>query len=212
MTGPFELAPLPWDESALEPAISARTIGFHYHKHHKTYVDTLNKLVKGTRFAEMPLEKIVQATLNAKDGSDGKKIFNNAGQVWNHDFYWRSLTPKAGKPQKKLADAIERDFGSLDKLLEELAANGKEQFGSGWVWLTSQGGKLKVEKTANAIDPMAKGINCLLTLDVWEHAYYLDYQNERPKYLEAALGKLINWDFAARNFDKEDRAVRAAAE
>jgi len=212
MTGPFELAPLPWDESALEPAISARTIGFHYHKHHKTYVDTLNKLVKGTRFAEMPLEKIVQATLNAKDGSDGKKIFNNAGQVWNHDFYWRSLTPKAGKPQKKLAGAIERDFGSLDKLLEELAANGKEQFGSGWVWLTSQGGKLKVEKTANAIDPMAKGINCLLTLDVWEHAYYLDYQNERPKYLEAALGKLINWDFAARNFDKEDRAVRAAAE
>jgi Fe-Mn family superoxide dismutase len=212
MSGPFERAPLPWDEAALEPVISARTIGFHYHKHHQSYVDTLNKLVKGTRYADMPLEKIVQATVNAKDGSDDRKIFNNAGQVWNHDFYWRSLTPKSTTPPAKLAQAIERDFGSVDKLVEKLAAEGKEQFGSGWVWLVSQGGKLSVEKTANAVDPMAKGINCLLTLDVWEHAYYLDYQNERPKYLEAVLKKLIDWDFAARNFDKEDHAVRAAAE
>jgi Fe-Mn family superoxide dismutase len=212
MSGPFKLAPLPWDESALEPTISARTIGFHYHKHHQTYVDTLNKLVKGTKYADMPLEKIVQATFNAKDGSDDKKIFNNAGQVWNHDFYWRSLTPKSVAPPAKLAHAIERDFGSLDKLLEKLATTGKEQFGSGWVWMVSQGGKLSVEKTANAVDPMAKGINCLLTLDVWEHAYYLDYQNERPKYLEAALKKLIDWNFAAENLGKEDHAIRAAAE
>jgi len=212
MPGPFELAPLPWDESALEPAISARTIGFHYHKHHKNYVDTLNKLVKGTKFADMPLEQVVRATVAARDGSDEKKIFNNAGQVWNHDFYWRSLTPKSAKQPAKLGRAIERDFGSLDKLLDALATAGKEQFGSGWVWLTSQGGKLSVEKTANAVDPMAKGINCLLTLDVWEHAYYLDYQNERPKYLQAALKKLINWEFAAENLGKEDHAIRAAAE
>ncbi|MEJ1967174.1 MAG: Fe-Mn family superoxide dismutase [Rhizomicrobium sp.] len=117
-----------------------------------------------------------------------------------------------GKPSQKLAQAIERDFGSLDVLLEKLATGGKEQFGSGWVWLASQGGKLSVEKTGNAANPMAQGVNCLLTLDVWEHAYYLDYQNERPKYLEAALKSLINWDFAAENFDKEDHAVRAAAE
>jgi len=212
MSGPFTLAPLPWNEADLEPAISARTIGFHYHKHHKTYVDTLNKLVKGTEYAEMSLEKIVQATHTARDGSDDKKIFNNAGQVWNHDFYWRSLTPKSNKPSGALARAIERDFGSTDDLMEKLTAEGKEQFGSGWVWLVSKGGKLSVEKTANAVDPMAKGINCLLTLDVWEHAYYLDYQNERPKYLEAVLKKIVNWDFAAENLGKEDHAIRAAAE
>ncbi len=212
MTGPFTLAPLPWNESDLEPTISARTIAFHYHKHHKTYVDTLNKLVKGTPYADMALEEIVRRTANAKDGSDDKKVFNNAGQVWNHDFYWRSLTPKSGKPGGGLARAIERDFGSTGDLLEKMAAAGKEQFGSGWVWLVSKGGQLSVEKTSNAVDPMAKGINCLLTIDVWEHAYYLDYQNERPKYLEAALEKILNWDFAAENLDKEDRAVRAAAE
>jgi len=211
MSGPFELAPLPWEENALEPTISARTVSFHYHKHHKTYVDTLNKLVAGTRYADMKLEKIVQATAGA-DGADEKKIFNNAGQVWNHDFYWRSLSPKAGKPSGTLKQAIERDFGSRDALLEKLATGGTEQFGSGWVWLVSKGGKLSVDKTANAIDPMAKGINCLLTLDVWEHAYYLDYQNERPKYLKAALDKLLNWDFAAENLGKEDHAIRAAAE
>jgi Fe-Mn family superoxide dismutase len=212
MTGPFKLAPLPWNESDLEPAISSRTIGVHYHKHHKTYVDTLNKLVKGTPYADMALEDIVRRTVNAKDGSDDKKIFNNAGQVWNHDFYWRSLTPKSGQPSGALARAIERDFGSTDDLLEKMTAEGKAQFGSGWVWLVSKGGTLSVEKTSNAVDPMAKGINCLLTLDVWEHAYYLDYQNERPKYLETVLKKILNWDFASANLDKEDRAIRAAAE
>jgi Fe-Mn family superoxide dismutase len=212
MSGPFKLSPLPYEESALEPVISARTVGFHYHKHHKAYVDTLNKLVAKTAYADMPLERVVQATMGAAEGSKEKKIFNSAGQVWNHDFYWHSLTPKPQKLGGKLAQAVERDFGSLDSLLEKFATDGKEQFGSGWVWLVSKQGKLAVEKTANAIDPMAKGTNCLLALDVWEHAYYLDYQNERAKYLEAVLAKMLNWDFAADNLGKEDHAIRAAAE
>jgi len=207
----FTLSPLPYEESALEPAISARTIGFHYHKHHATYVKTLNELVKGTRFADMPLEQIVEATARAKDAKE-QKIFNNAGQVWNHDFYWRSLAPKPSAPKGKLAEAIERDFGGVEALTKQLAEEGAAQFGSGWVWLTSKGGKLAVEKTGNALDPMARGVNCLLTVDVWEHAYYLDYQNERAKYLQAVLLKLLNWNFAAENLDKEKHAVRAAAE
>ena len=206
----FTLAPLPWGESALEPVISAKTISFHYGKHHKAYVDTLNTLVKGTSFEDMKLEKIVQATAG-KDGADEKKIFNNAGQVWNHDFYWRSLAPKPGKPSSKLAEAIARDFESPDKLIAQLAEAGKTQFGSGWAWLVSKGGKLSIEKTANAENPMSKGINCLLTVDVWEHAYYLDYQNARPKYLEEVLGKILNWDFASQNLDRENEPVRAAA-
>lgn len=210
MTGPFTLSPLPYDADALEPAISAKTVGFHYHKHHQTYVDTLNELVEGTRYADMKLEQVVQATLG-KDG-DEQKIFNNAAQVWNHDFYWNSLSPVPTVLSGKLKDAVARDFGGAENLIEALATAGKEQFGSGWAWLVSKGGKLAVEKTANAMNPMAKGTNCLFTIDVWEHAYYLDYQNERPKYLEQALKNLLNWDFAAQNLDKEDRIVRAAAE
>ena len=192
MAGPFTLKPLPWAEDALAPTISARTIEFHYHKHHKAYVDKLNTLVEGTRYADMPLEQVARATAGGKDAKD-KQIFNNAGQVWNHDFYWRSLTPKAVQPGGKLKDCIARDFGSTDALIGQLAEAGKTQFGSGWAWLCSNNGRLSVEKTPNAEDPMAKGINCLLTVDVWEHAYYLDYQNARPKYLEAVLGKIINW-------------------
>ena len=209
MSGPFTLSALPYSQDALSPIISEKTIGFHYGKHHKAYVDNLNKLVDGKRYAGMKLEEIVRAT-HGKSG-DEQKIFNNAAQVWNHDFYWRSLSPKAGKPQGDLKAAIESDFGSTDKLIEQLAAAGKEQFGSGWAWIVSKGGKLSVEKTANAENPMAMGINCLLTVDVWEHAYYLDYQNARPKYLEEVLGKLLNWDFAAENLTKEDQPVRAAA-
>ena len=207
----FSLAPLPYEENALEPAISARTIGFHYHKHHAGYVETLNKLTKGTRYADMKLEEVIHATVNAREEKE-KKIFNSAGQVWNHDFYWRSLAGKASAPEGKLKQAIERDFGDVPALTKKLAEEGAAQFGSGWVWLTSSGGKLAVEKTANAVDPMARGVNCLLTVDVWEHAYYLDYQNERAKYLEATLRKLLNWNFAAENLEKENRAVRAAAE
>ncbi|HUO92836.1 MAG TPA: superoxide dismutase [Rhizomicrobium sp.] len=206
----FTLSPLPFDEDALEPIISARTIGFHYHKHHKTYVDTLNKLVEGTRYAGMKLEEVVRATAGSDQAPD-KKIFNNAGQVWNHDFYWRSLSPKKPTIDGQLKSAIERDFGGVDKLVENLGEAGKEQFGSGWAWLVSKGGKLSVEKTANAENPMAKGVNCLLTIDVWEHAYYLDYQNARAKYLEE-IAKMLNWEFAAENLGQESHPVRAAAE
>jgi len=211
VTTPFELAPLPWDENALEPVISARTISFHYHKHHKAYVDTLNTLVEGTRFADMKLEEIVRQTAEASDPKE-KKLFNNAGQVWNHDFYWRSLTPNAGEPSGSLASAIARDFGGVSTLAAQLIDAGKNQFGSGWAWLVSKAGKLSIEATPNAMTPMAKGTNCLLTVDVWEHAYYLDYQNARPKYLETLLPKLLDWNFAARNLDRENQAVRAAAE
>jgi len=211
MTGPFKLAPLPWGEKALEPTISANTISFHYHKHHQTYVDTLNKLVEKSKYAGMKLEEIVHATVGASDDND-KKIFNNAAQIWNHDFYWRSLTPSQTEPDGELASAVARDFGDVSTLIAELAEAGKNQFGSGWAWLVSKDGKLKIEKTSNAETPMAKGVNCLLTVDVWEHAYYLDYQNARPKYLEAVLGKILNWEFAAENLTKEDHAVRAAAE
>ncbi len=209
MAKPFELSPLPYDESALAPAISARTVEFHYRKHHKTYVETLNKLVADTRYADMKLEQIVRMTA-ARQTEKDKKIFNNAGQVWNHDFYWRSLSPRPTQPSGRLLQAVERDFGNLDELLKQFTEAGRDQFGSGWAWLVSKGGKLSIAKTGNAVDPMADHVNCLLTVDVWEHAYYLDYQNKRAKYLEAALGKL-NWDFAAENLDKEDHPVRAAA-
>jgi Fe-Mn family superoxide dismutase len=211
MPAPFKLAPLPWDEDALAPTISAKTISFHYHKHHQAYVDTLNKLVEGTKFSGMKLEEIVQATHKSEDAKE-KTIFNNAGQVWNHDFYWRSLTPAKTEASPKLQSAIAASFGGMDELIAKLAEAGKTQFGSGWAWLVSKNGKLSVEKTANAETPMARGVNCLLTVDVWEHAYYLDYQNARPKYLEAVLAKVINWDFAGENLGKEGQAVRAAAE
>ena len=211
MAAPFKLAPLPLEENALTPVISTETIKFHYHKHHRKYVDDLNKLVKGTAFADRPLEEIVRATANAQEGSPERKIFNNAGQVWNHDFYWRSLAPRPEQPNGKLKTAIEEAFGGQDELIAELAKAGTEQFGSGWVWLVSRHGRLSVEKTANAIDPMAKGINCLLAIDVWEHAYYLDYQNERRKYLEHVLKKILNWRFAEENLAQEDHPVRAAA-
>jgi superoxide dismutase, Fe-Mn family len=211
MSAPFKLAPLPWDEDALAPTISTATIGFHYHKHHQSYVDTLNKLVQATAYADMKLEEIVRATAAASQAKE-KLIFNNAGQVWNHDFYWRSLSPVKTAPSGQLESAIEASFGNKAELIAELAEAGKTQFGSGWAWLVSKEGKLSIDKTANAQTPMAQGVNCLLTVDVWEHAYYLDYQNARPKYLEAVLDKLINWEFASQNLTKESQAVRAAAQ
>jgi Fe-Mn family superoxide dismutase len=153
----------------------------------------------------------VHKTAGATDPKD-KKIFNNAGQVWNHDFYWRSLTPAKTEGDATLDSAITAAFGSKDALIAKLAEAGKDQFGSGWAWLVSKDGKLSIDKTSNAETPMAKGVNCLLTVDVWEHAYYLDYQNARPKYLEAVLGKIINWEFAAQNLARENNPVRAAAE
>lgn len=209
MSAPFSLAPLPYDQSALEPVISGKTLSFHYGKHHQTYVDVLNKLVEGTRFADMTLEQIAEATAKAADAKE-KAIFNNAAQVWNHDFYWRSLSPVSTEPSAKLASAIARDFGGTEQLIAQLAEAGKTQFGSGWAWLVSKGGKLSIEKTGNAATPMTDGTNCLLTVDVWEHAYYLDYQNARPKYLEAVLAKLLNWNYASENLEKENQPVRSA--
>jgi len=198
MADAFTLPPLPFEEAALEPVISARTLGFHYGKHHKAYVDNLNKLVPGTAFADMSLEEVVREA-QGKAATAG--IFNNAAQVWNHSFYWNSLSPKSSAPSGKLAAAIEA-FGGLAKLKTDLADAAKTQFGSGWAWLVADAGKLAIHKTANADTPMARGTHCLLTIDVWEHAYYLDYQNRRPDYVGAVVDKLLNWDFAAENFAK----------
>jgi len=195
--GPIVLPPLPWPENALDPVISSNTIGFHYGKHHKTYVDNVNKLIAGTEYADMPLEKIVSATAGKADKSG---IFNNAAQVWNHTFYWHSLRPKGGgEPPSALKQLIEAAFQSVDACKKELSAAAVSQFGSGWAWLVLDGGKVKIVKTPNAETPLTQSVKPLLTVDVWEHAYYLDYQNRRADYVNAVLDKLINWDFAAKN-------------
>jgi Fe-Mn family superoxide dismutase len=194
------LPPLPYPENALEPVISAKTVGFHYGKHHQGYVTNLNKLIAGTEMADMPLEKIVQATAGKADKAG---IFNNAAQVWNHTFYWKSLSPKGGgKPPAALLQKMEASFGGLETCMKELANAGATQFGSGWAWLVKAGDTLKVVKTPNAENPMTQGMKPLLTIDVWEHAYYLDYQNRRADYVKAVLDKLINWEFAAENLAK----------
>jgi Fe-Mn family superoxide dismutase len=198
-TGPFTLLKLPYDEGALAPTISSNTMSFHYGKHHKAYVDKLNELTLGTHFADMTLEDVVRATFK---GKANRQIFNNAAQAWNHTFFWACLTPRGGKPSGQMLSAVERDFGSYDKFAEQFAKEGAAQFGSGWVWLVASGGKLAIEKTPDAVTPMAEGKHCLLTIDVWEHAYYLDYQNRRPDFLKAVIDKLLNWDFAQQNFQR----------
>jgi Fe-Mn family superoxide dismutase len=193
----YVLPSLPYAENALNPVISTNTIGFHYGKHHKGYVDNLNKLVAGTELADLPLENIITATAGKADKT---AIFNNAAQTWNHTFYWRSLKPKGGgEPSAVLKQKIEASFGSLDACKKELATAAMTQFGSGWAWLVLDGSKLKVVKTGNADVPTTTGLKPLFTIDVWEHAYYLDYQNRRADYINAVLDKLINWDFAAEN-------------
>lgn len=194
--GPFKLPSLPYAENALEPVISARTIGFHYGKHHQSYVNKLNKQVAGTPLAEQPLEAVVKATANP----DQTAIFNNAAQAWNHTFYWNSLKPKGGgKPTGALAEMIDKSFGSFEQFKAKFVKVATGQFGSGWAWLVQDGDKLAVVKTSNADNPLVHGQKPLLTVDVWEHAYYLDYQNRRVDYVTAVLDGLINWDFAAQN-------------
>ncbi len=194
----FELAALPYAADALEPHITANTLGFHHGKHHNAYVVNLNNLIKDSDLAGKSLEEIIQATAGdaAKAG-----IFNNAAQVWNHAFYWNSMKPGGGgAPSGELAAKIDAAFGSYEKFGEEFTTAAMTQFGSGWAWLCADGdGKLAVIKTANAENPLTQGLTPLVTCDVWEHAYYLDYQNLRPKYVETFLNSLVNWDFAAAN-------------
>jgi Fe-Mn family superoxide dismutase len=194
---PHVLPPLPYAENAFEPVITANTIEFHYGKHHKGYVDNMNKLIAGTEFVNLSLEKIITKTAGKADKT---AIFNNAAQAWNHTFYWNSMRPKGGsEPPAALKQRIEASFGSVDVCKKELASAAVSQFGSGWAWLVIESGRLKVVKTANADSPLITGMKPLLTIDVWEHAYYLDYQNRRADYVNAVLDKLINWEFALQN-------------
>ena len=195
----FDLPSLPYSRDALAPHISEETLNFHYGKHHQAYVTNLNKLVEGGPMESASLEEIILAS--AGDASKAG-VFNNSAQVWNHTFYWHSMKPGGGgTPTGKIAEMIDRDFGSYDAFKEAFATAGATQFGSGWAWLVlDKDGKLAVRKTLNAETPLTEeGVTPLLTMDVWEHAYYLDYQNARPKYIETFLGELVNWDFANQN-------------
>ena len=194
------LPSLPYGKDALAPYISANTLEFHYGKHHQAYVDNLNKLIAGNDLAGKSLEDIIKNTAGdtAKAG-----IFNNAAQVWNHSFYWQCLKKAGGgAPTGAIAGRITATWGNYDKFVEELKNAGLTQFGSGWAWLVLDGNNLKITKTANADTPIAHGQKALLTIDVWEHAYYLDYQNRRPDYLAAVIKNLINWDFINANLGR----------
>lgn len=197
MAQPITLPALPYSDDALAPVISTQTIGFHYGKHHQAYVNNLNNLIQGKPYAEMSLEQIIKDSFGKDPG-----VFNNSAQVWNHTFYWNSLTPKSsGKPSGALASKIDSAFGSLENFKKEFATAATTQFGSGWAWLVADAQKnLKIVKTSNAETPLTTQDKPLLTLDVWEHAYYLDYQNKRPDYVNALIDKLINWEFAEKNF------------
>jgi Fe-Mn family superoxide dismutase len=194
---PIALPALPYEENALQPVISATTVGFHHGKHHKTYVDTLNKLIAGTQYADMPLEEIVKSTARQSDRAD---IFHNAAQAWNHAFYWRCLRPQGGgEPPATLKRLMDSSFGGVEVCKKELSKAAVAEFGSGWAWLVQDGAKLKIVKTGNADTPITERLKPLLTIDVWEHAYYLDYQNRRVDHVNAVIDKLANWEFAAGN-------------
>lgn len=194
--GHFQLEPLPYPENALEPVISARTLSFHHGKHHKTYVDNVNKMT-----ADKPAGSLEDVIRAAAADPEKKGLFNNAAQVWNHSFYWKSMKPGGGgKPGGKIGELVMRDFGSFEKFSEELARVSTTQFGSGWGWVVlGEGGKLEVLSTSNADLPLLHGKRALLTIDVWEHAYYLDHQNMRADYVRLWIEKLANWEFAAAN-------------
>jgi Fe-Mn family superoxide dismutase len=196
----FELPALPFAETALEPYMSARTLQIHHGKHHQAYVTKLNELVRGGTLANKSLEEIIRFTV---DDNATVGIFHNAAQVWNHNFFWNSLTPHGGgEPTGPLASAISRTFGSFHKFSDAFKEMAVGEFGSGWVWLVAEKGKLRIVKTDDAGTPITDGQTPLITIDVWEHAYYLDYQNRRPDYIQTYLDKLINWKFAAANFAK----------
>lgn len=191
----FTLPDLPYPKDALAPHISSETLEYHHGKHHAAYVANLNKLLEGKPEANKSLEDVIKT-------SEGG-VFNNAAQVWNHTFYWHCMKPKGGgQPTGDLLAAIHRDFGSFDKFKEEFSNAAATQFGSGWAWLVLDKGKLAVTKTSNADLPMKHGQTALLTIDVWEHAYYIDYRNLRPKYIQVFLDSLVNWDFVSENLKK----------
>ncbi|MDC0832778.1 superoxide dismutase [Leptolyngbya valderiana BDU 20041] len=193
----FTLPELPYAKDALAPHISAQTLEFHYGKHHAGYVKKLNAAIEGTDMADKSLEDIIKATAGDPEKSG---VFNNAAQVWNHTFYWQCMKPGGGgKPTGALAQKIDAEFGSFDNFISELKSAAGGQFGSGWAWLVQDGDSLKVVKTPNAENPMTEGHKPLLTIDVWEHAYYLDYQNLRPNYIDTFLNNLVSWDFVASN-------------
>jgi len=197
MTHHIELPPLPYAQDALAPVISAQTLSFHYGKHHKAYVDNLNKLVAGTDMAETPLESLIKAVAGKPDKAG---VFNNAAQVWNHTFFWNSMKPGGGgAPTGAVAKAIDASFGSYDNFKKEFSNAAMTQFGSGWAWLVADKGQLRIAKTPNAETPLTTGQTPLLTIDVWEHAYYLDYQNRRADFVAAVIDKLLNWEFANAN-------------
>ncbi|MCU7499476.1 MAG: superoxide dismutase [Ignavibacteria bacterium] len=194
------LPDLPYAKDALEPHISAKTLEFHHDKHHNAYVQNANKMLEGTDLANADVETIVKKTYGDQSKTG---LFNNAAQVWNHTFLWNSMKPNGGgMPTGEIAGMIEKDFGNYQKFVEEFKNAGATQFGSGWAWLVLKGGKLQITKTPNADTPIARGEKPLLTVDVWEHAYYLDYQNRRPDYLTTFIEHLINWDFVNENLKK----------
>ena len=202
---PFTLPDLPFDRTALAPHMSAETLDFHHGKHHQAYVDKTNKMLSEKDYGDASLVEVIEM---AKDKSD-KKLFNNAAQIWNHSFFWQCLAPAGStKLGGELKTMIERDFGSAEAMLEKLSTTSAEHFGSGWGWLVLDGTKLKVTSLHDADTPAVHDLVPLLTLDVWEHAYYIDYRNERPKFIKSVLDNIVNWDFVAKNLDGKglDRA------
>ena len=193
------LIPLPYASDALDPHISKKTLELHHGAHHKGYIDKTNDAISGTRLADADLNRIVMASRGDAE------LFNSASQAWNHGFYWHSLAPRGGEPSGRLKEAIERDFGSMGELQSKLAEAAGAHFASGWAWLVARDGKLSVVDTHDAASPFSEGMgNPLLTIDVWEHAYYLDVQNKRPAYVKAVIDNLLNWKFASENFDRGD--------
>jgi superoxide dismutase, Fe-Mn family len=197
---PYELPDLPYLEDALEPYYSAQTIGFHYGKHHKTYVDNLNKLVGGTDLDGMSLEELVRKTVGVPQST---AVFNNAAQVWNHTFFWNCMKPNGGgAPESEVARRLSEAFGGMESFHSQFKAAAMARFGSGWAWLVDDDGALSIMTTLNAETPIMSGKKPLLTIDVWEHAYYLDYQNRRAEYVQQFLDNLVNWDFVAANMSE----------
>ena len=193
----FQLIPLPYDDNALDPAISAETLSYHYGKHHQAYIDKMNAAIDGTDHADQPMEAIIAAARGSNQG-----LFNNAAQSWNHAFYWHSMTGESTAPSGGLAAKIDEAFGSLDALKDELKSSGAGHFASGWVWLAEKDGKLSIEETHDGDTLADSDFNPLLTIDVWEHAYYLDHQNKRPAYLDAVVDEKLNWAFASENLER----------